>query len=129
MQPSALEMAAQLSSDVASKICACIVGARGAEICGYLVSDGRGVQDFLAIENRLDSRDGCFVSSGDARRALKYAERRALTVTAFVHSHAAGNSLSHVDREGLKQSDLPWIIVALTDLGLVAVRHDRVVET
>jgi len=109
-----------LAKQVEQTIIACVRNARGAEICGYLVEDPHGNQSFLAIENRLASRDGVFASKLDIARAQRQIRARDLRICAWVHSHYSGTSLSEIDRLGLAESDVPWIVVCLTELGLDA---------
>jgi proteasome lid subunit RPN8/RPN11 len=92
---------------------ACLAGARGAEICGYLVEDAEGARDFVAVENRLASPDACFVSAADDARARRAIASRSLRIVAWVHSHADGLELSPVDREWLARGRLPWVVVCL----------------
>jgi proteasome lid subunit RPN8/RPN11 len=116
-------MQVDLDPFVAGIIAACVRCAHGAEVCGYLMEDDGGRQQFFALENRLASRDGCFVASGDVHRAHRYAAKHGLRVRDLVHSHSTGTSLSDVDRMGLAESDVPWIVVCLTEAGLLAERY------
>jgi proteasome lid subunit RPN8/RPN11 len=104
----------RFATDVENTIAACIRCARGAEICGYLLQDDSGTQSFLAIENRLASRDGVFASALDIDRAKRLIRGRGLKTLAWIHSHDGGTSLSDVDRQGLAESDIPWAVVCLT---------------
>lgn len=108
-----------LAHSIAGVISACIRYGRGAEICGYLMADDSGREEFFALENRLASCDGCFIAAGDLRRAHKYARLHGLRIHAFVHSHATDTDLSNVDQIGLAQSDVPWIVVHLSEAGLL----------
>lgn len=112
-----------LEDDVEQVIIKCIRNARGAEICGYLLEDKRHKQSFLTIENRLASRDGVFVSAIDIDRALRIIRSRELRILAWVHSHDVGTALSEVDRQYLAESDVPWIVVCLSDIGLQAAMY------
>lgn len=112
-----------LSGGVVRTIRAVIRAERGAEVCGYLLEGAGGEQRFLTIENRLASRDGCFVAAADVARARKFAAARALRIRAWVHSHPAGTTLSAVDRMGLAESDIPWIVVCDTGGDLRAEWH------
>ena len=96
-------------------IAAAIRCAHGAEICGYLMADKLGRQEFFSLENRLASPDGCFVSEADARRGQRYAAAHDLRVVAFVHSHGTGTRLSTVDELSLAKGHLPWIVVCLAE--------------
>lgn len=108
----------RLTEKVEQTIIKVILNARGAEICGFLLDNENGQQSFLSIENRLASRNEVFVSETDMSRAQRIIQTRGLHTIAWVHSHHTGTVLSEVDRQGLAESSIPWIVVCLTDAGL-----------
>jgi len=113
----------RLDDEVVQILVKCIRNARGAEICGYLLEDAHGKQFFLALENRLASRDGVFISAIDQERALRIIDSRDLRILAWVHSHDMGTNLSEVDEQYLAAGEIPWLVVCLSDKGLQAMMY------
>jgi proteasome lid subunit RPN8/RPN11 len=57
-------------------------------------------------------RDAFEISHGELRRLRAYAEDQGLSVVALFHSHPSGDSrLSAGDRDALRYSEWPWVIV------------------
>lgn len=113
----------RLDDEVEQTLVKCIRNARGAEICGYLLENAHGKQRFLAIENRLASREGVFISAIDQERALRIICSRDLRILAWVHSHDVGTNLSEVDVQYLATGGISWIVVCLSDKGLLATMY------
>jgi proteasome lid subunit RPN8/RPN11 len=88
----------------------CLKRARNREICGALLVGEHGAQRFFALTNMSCEVRTFFVSLFEFDRLARYAERNAMRIRAFIHSHQSSLDLSAQDVISLQISELPWII-------------------
>jgi proteasome lid subunit RPN8/RPN11 len=98
-----------------------IAANRKSEVCAFLLS-GRDEESQLVVARNWSSNpQGFLIAYSERRRVERYADSVGMEVAALVHSHSTSTQLSEFDRGMLKESDLPWIVVASTD-GIVSQR-------
>jgi proteasome lid subunit RPN8/RPN11 len=96
-----------------------IACARGLEIGGLLLEEPSGAQRIQLAPN-LQTEPGSFEAPRwwfDAR--IGRCDLHGYRPVAFIHSHGSSLDLSDVDRESLRGSTLPWIVVCV-DSGRLA---------
>lgn len=102
-----------LSRHVVETLTKAIHNERELEVCGYLLDDGDGSQEFFRVRNWSELPGSFTVTEGELKRVERYARRNHLNVRAFVHSHRSTLELSRMDARDLAGSDVPWIVAVL----------------
>jgi proteasome lid subunit RPN8/RPN11 len=97
------------------------------ECCGVLLGLVRGgiaVVEQVVPLNNTDRRPGRFsISDTEFRRARQAAAETRLDLLAILHSHAVGAAIpSSADREALRYSEYPWVILGFGPTGEPEVR-------
>jgi proteasome lid subunit RPN8/RPN11 len=85
----------------------------GFEICGFLLVDAQGRQEFRGVRNLSRMQDAFTMAEPDVDRVLRLAKLEALDLAAIVHSHRYELTLSSWDEVCMTAGKIPWIVVAL----------------
>lgn len=88
----------------------------GYEVCGFLLGH-QGVEyahavQLLPVRNNRQHPGSFAISRSENHRALRHARSLGLELVALYHTHPEGaGELSTKDRELIRCSDLPWVII------------------
>ena len=108
----------ELSREVRHTLERAIVHSGGREIAGLLLESSDGQQRIVLGPNLADEPGAVELPGWWRERIEWWAQSSGLTVRAFVHSHLTSLEASPEDEEGMRQSELPWIVVWMRDGGL-----------
>jgi proteasome lid subunit RPN8/RPN11 len=90
----------------------------GQEICGFLVDDLKADRHFVAMRNSSSTPHHVEITRKEWLRVLRNVGDLGWLPVAFVHSHLGTARPSTVDLENARSSELPWLIVSVSDQGL-----------
>ena len=85
------------------------------EVCGFLL--GKECSERVLIETcvlvlNVNKLGGFAIIDEETERVRRLARDKRLSVLALFHSHPSGNpALSPMDRQALRSSSIPWIVV------------------
>ena len=104
-----------LQADPAALLLAAIREGAPAEVCGFLLADPAGRQQFRRVPNYSEVPGAFLIAPTDYRRVHRDAAERGLKVMAVVHSHSASLDLSEADRRDCRLVGLPFVVVLICD--------------
>jgi proteasome lid subunit RPN8/RPN11 len=102
----------RLSPNIVDVLLRSIRSANGREVCGYLLKDSYGEQQFFRLTNISRENYRFSLADYEMRRLEQYAQTRGFRCLALIHSHPDDPTASVDDKQFLQAMDIPWIIVA-----------------